>query len=113
MWLLGAQAALGTIGLSCLVGVFRRSADRPEWSYLSEDRYALAGAGAAFLLAVWAAYHLPVVTTLLAALLAIGACAWRYTEAGSVDVTRTAALAVAMLALWLALNHRRAAASRS
>ncbi|MCK6458350.1 MAG: hypothetical protein L6Q95_00470 [Planctomycetes bacterium] len=110
MWLLGAQAALGALGISCLVGVFRRSADRPAWSYLGEDKYALAGAGALFLLAVWAAYHFPVLTTLVAALLAIGACAWRYTEAGSVDVTRTAALAVAMLALWLALNHRRAAA---
>jgi hypothetical protein len=110
MWLLGAQAALGAIGLSCLVGVFKRAADRPEWSYLSEGKIALAGVGALFLAMVWAAYHLPVVTTLVAALLAIGACAWRYTEAGSVDVTRTAALAVAMLALWLALNHRRAAA---
>jgi hypothetical protein len=110
MWLLGAQAALGAIGVSCLVGVFRRSTDRPAWSYLSEDKYALAGAGALFLLAVWAAYHVPVLTTLVAALLAIGACAWRYMEAGTVDVTRTMALAVAMLALWLALNHRRAAA---
>jgi len=110
MWLLGAQAALALLGLSCLVGVFRPSADRPAWSYLSEGKYALAGAGALLFLAVWAAYHFPVLTTLLTALLAIGVCALRFLNAGDVDVTRTAALAVAMLALWLALNHRRAAA---
>ncbi|HEX5136915.1 MAG TPA: hypothetical protein VFY93_08090 [Planctomycetota bacterium] len=110
LWLLGAQAALAVLGLSCLVGVFRPSADRPAWSYLSEDKYALAGAGALLLLAVWAAYHFPVLTTLATALLAIGVCALRYVDAAAVDVTRTAALVVAMLALWLALNHRRAAA---
>jgi len=110
LWLLGAQTALAGLGVSCLVGVFHRSADRPEWSYLSENKYALLGVGGIFFLAVWAAYHLPVLTTLLAGLLVLGACAWRYVDAGTVDLSRAIALAVAMLALWLALSHRRAAA---
>jgi hypothetical protein len=49
-----------------------------------------------------------VLVTLTAALLALGACAWRYASAGAVDASRTLALSVAMLALWLALAHRRA-----
>jgi hypothetical protein len=96
--------------VTCLAGVFHRSWDQPSWSFVRESPYALIGAGVALLLAVWAAYHLPVVTTLVAALAVLGACAWRYASAGQVDVSRAIALLVAMLALWLALSHRRAAA---
>jgi hypothetical protein len=112
LWLLGAQAALAAIGVSCVVGVFGRGEPSrwPEWSYLNADKILLLLAGALFLLAVWAAYHLPVFTTLVMALLALGACTSRYLDAGSIDLSRTLALAVAMLALWLALSHRRAAA---
>jgi hypothetical protein len=108
LWLLGAQTALLALALSCLAGVFFRNWPQPEWSYLRESRYVLLGAGLALLLAVWAAYHLPVLVTLAAALAAIGACASRYAAAGAVDASRSLALSVAMLALWLALAHRRA-----
>lgn len=110
LWLLGAQAAIALLGLSCVVGAFYRAWDQPAWSYLRESPIALVGAGALLFLAVWATYHLPVLTTLALALLVLGACAWRYMDAGAVDASRAIALAVAMLALWLALSHRRAAA---
>lgn len=109
LWLLGAQAALGALALSCFAGAFHRAWDKPQWSYLKESPLALAGAGVFFCAAIWAAYHVPVLATLAAALAALAACAWRFSEAGSVDVSRALALAVAMLALWLALSHRRAA----
>jgi lysine biosynthesis protein LysW len=112
MWLLGAQTALAALGVSCVVGAFYHPAGLPQWSYLRESPYVLFGAGGAFFLAVWAAYHLPVLTTLLVSLLVLGACALRYLNAGTVDLSRTLALAVAMLALWLALSHRRASAAR-
>lgn len=107
-WLLGAQAALFVLGLSCLLGGFHALGEPPEWSYLRENQYALLGAGGVFFLLVWAAYHLPVLTTLVGALAVLAACAWRFSEKGTVDASRTLALAVAMLALWLALSHRRA-----
>lgn len=109
-WLLGAQAALGALGVSCFAGAFHRAWDQPEWSYVREDPYALVGAGAFFFFAVWAAYHVPVLTTLVGALAALAACAWRFSETGTVDASRVIALSVAMLALWLALSHRRAVA---
>ena len=109
-WLLGAQAALALLGVSCLVGAFRRAGGDPDWSYLREHPFALLGAGAFFLFAVWAAARVPVLTTLVAALAVLAACAWRFSEAGTVDLSRTIALSVAMLALWLALSHRRAVA---
>ncbi len=109
-WLLGAQAALALLGVSCLVGAFRRAGGDPAWSYLRENPFALLGAGAFFVFAVWAAARVPVLATLVAALAVLAACAWRFSEAGRVDLSRTIALSVAMLALWLALSHRRAAA---
>jgi len=108
LWLLGAQAALVLLGASCIVGAFHRAWEMPARSYVREGPYALLGAGVLFFLAVWAAYHLPVLATLGAALAVLAACAWRYWSAGAVDASRTLALAVAMLALWLALSHRRA-----
>jgi hypothetical protein len=92
------------------VGAFHRGWDKPAWSFLKESPYALMGAGAFFVAAIWAAFHVPVLATLAAALGVLAACAWRFSEAGTVDVSRTLALALAMLALWLALSHRRAAA---
>jgi hypothetical protein len=109
-WLLGAQAALALLGGTCLVGAFHRAWDLPEWSFVKEPAIPLVGAGAFFFFAVWAAARVPVLTTLVAALAVLAACAWRFYETGTVDASRAIALLVAMLALWLALSHRRAAA---
>ncbi len=109
-WLLGAQAALALLALSCFLGAFHSEWEQPRWSYVKEDPYALVGAGAFFCFSVWAAYHVPVLTTLVAALAVLAACAYRFSVTATVDVSRAIALSVAMLALWLALSHRRAGA---
>jgi hypothetical protein len=49
-----------------------------------------------------------VLTTLVGALAVLAGCAFRFSQTGTVDASRTLALSVAMLALWLALSHRRA-----
>ena len=46
--------------------------------------------------------------TLLNSLAVLGACAYYFDAKQTVDVSRVLALSVAFLALWLALQHRRA-----
>jgi hypothetical protein len=107
-WLFSAQAALAALGAACLVGALGKG-DWPPWSFLETNPFALVGVGVGFLVLAGVARRLPVSTTLLAACLVLAACALHYREEREVDASRVLALGTAMLALWLALQHRRAA----
>jgi len=107
-WLLGAQACIALLGLSCLAGAFLRSGwDPPEWSYFRENTLLLVAVGFGLLLAGWLVIYLPVLASLGVAVFALCICGHTYVLHDAVDASRILALTVAMLALWLALQHRR------
>jgi len=107
-WLLGAQACIAVLGLSCLAGAFLRSGwHPPEWSYFRENPWILVAAGIGLLLAGWTVVYLPVLTSLGVAVFVLCVCGHSYVLHQSVDASRVLALTAAMLALWLALQHRR------
>jgi len=109
LWLLGAQAALAVLGLSCVLGAFfHRRWQPPEWSYFRENEMLLLLVGVGLLLGGWLAHYLPVLTTLGVSVLVMCVCGHYYVLEHVVDASRTLALAVAMLAVFLALQHRRA-----
>ena len=110
LWLLAAQGVLGALGVSCLIGAFFSGWKPPDHTYFRMGTTVLFLAGAGLLVAGWLAHYLPVITTLLSALFVIGACADAYRGTGVVDASRALALSAAMLALWLALQHRRSIA---
>lgn len=108
-WLLGAQATLAVLGLSCILGAFfHRRWEPPAWSYFRENEMLLLLVGVGLLLGGWLAHYLPVLTTLGVSVLVMCVCAHYYVLEHVVDASRTLALAVSMLALFLALQHRRA-----
>ena len=108
-WLFGAQAVLIASGGTCLAGaLFRSGWNPPPWSVYMEHPVWLALSGVGLCIAALAARHLPVFVTLIVACVTLGACAVAYKHVRVVDASRTLLLAAAMLALWLALQHRRA-----
>jgi len=107
IWLLGAQTALIALGLSCIVGAFFSGWKPPDSTYFREDVMWLVLAGIALFLAAWLSRVTPVLGTLAGAVGVLGACGHAYVMVGTIDASRTIALSVAMLALWLALQHRR------
>jgi len=109
LWLLGAQSMLAILGLSCVLGAFfHRRWQPPSWSYFHENEILLLLVGVGLLLGGWLAHYLPILTTLGVAVLVMCVCAHNYVLHSEVDASRTLALAGAMLALFLALQHRRA-----
>jgi hypothetical protein len=109
LWLLGAQSTLAILGLTCVLGAFfHRRWQPPEWSYFRENEILLLLVGVGLLLGGWLAHYLPVLTTLGVAILVMCVCAHNFVLHDEVDASRMLALAMAMLALFLALQHRRA-----
>ncbi|MHC4550324.1 MAG: TFIIB-type zinc ribbon-containing protein [Planctomycetota bacterium] len=109
LWLLGAQLALAALGLSCLAGAFfGQEWNPPTWSYFHEPPMLLVVFGIVLVVAGWLAHYLPILTTLGVVLLVMGACALHYATDREVDASRTLALSLALLALWLSFQHRRA-----
>ena len=109
LWLLGAQSALAILGLSCVLGAFfHRRWQPPSSSYFFENEMLLLVVGVCLLVGGWLAHYLPILTTLVVAVLVMCACAHYYVLENAVDASRTLALAGAMLAVFLALQHRRA-----
>jgi hypothetical protein len=110
VWLLAAQVVLLGLGAACIWGAFMAEEEGlPEWSFLRYNSLYLAGAGILLLVLGAAAGHAPTLWTLTAVLFVLGACSYHYYSEGVVDASRTLALSLTMLALWLALQHRRAA----
>ena len=109
LWLLGAQTVLAVLGLTCLAGAFfHREWNPPGWSYFRENPMLLVVVGIGLIVAGWLAHYMPILITLCTSLLVMGACALHYATAREVDASRALALSVSLLAVWLALQHRRA-----
>jgi hypothetical protein len=109
VWLLTAQVVLLGLGAACIWGAFMGEEEGlPEWSFLRYNSLYLAGAGIVLLVLGAAAGHAPTLWTLTAVLFVLGACGYHYYAEGVVDASRILALSLTMLALWLALQHRRA-----
>jgi DNA-directed RNA polymerase subunit RPC12/RpoP len=109
-WLLAAQTAIGLLGVSCLAGALVPGWEPPASTYFREPPALLVVVGVGLLVAGWLAHYLPVLATLGVAVFVLCATAHRYVVAHDVDASRTLALSAAMLALWLALQHRRSCA---
>lgn len=108
-WLFAAQTVIVLLGLATLTGAFfQKSWNPPVWSFFRENPLVLVAVGVGLLVAAGVARALPVLTTLGTAVVTLGACALHYRIASEVDASRVLALAGAMLALWLALQHKRA-----
>lgn len=108
-WLYLTQAALGALGLSCFVGaLFYAGWKPPPSSYFALSAAILIPAGLGILGAGWLAARFPLFASESVAIFALCVCAQNYYMENAVDVSRVLALSVAMLALWLALQHRRA-----
>jgi len=114
IWLFGCQVVLAALGVSCLFGAFFGERwGLPVWSYLREATLPLAGAGVLLLMAGVFAPMRPVIVALGSAIAVLGACANAYRVDRAVDASRTIALAAAMLALWLAVQHAVAVKRRA
>ena len=108
-WLVAAQVVLGVLGLAFFGGAFLRGNwDPPAWTLLGINPLGLSAAGLFVLFLSAVARTRPVSATLLAALLAIGVAALHWKDHAHVDASRTLLMMATMLALWCALQHRRA-----
>jgi len=108
-WLVAAQVVLGLLGLLFFGGAFLRGSwDPPAWTLLGINQLVLSAAGLFVLFLSAVTRTRPVSATLLAALLAIGVAALHWKDHAHVDASRTLLMMATMLALWCALQHRRA-----
>jgi predicted RNA-binding Zn-ribbon protein involved in translation (DUF1610 family) len=108
-WLVAAQVALGLLGLAFFGGAFLRGNwDPPAWTLLGINPLALSGAGLFVLFLSALAHSRPITATLAGAVGAMGVAALHWKNHAHVDASRTLLLVVTMLALWCALQHRRA-----
>ena len=109
LWLFLTQSMLALLAASCFASmIWKEDWDPPIRSYFAESPPVLLGAAIVFLFFTVMARRLPVLMTLLNSLAVLGACAYYFDAKQTVDVSRVLALSVAFLALWLALQHRRA-----
>ncbi|MCZ6573839.1 MAG: hypothetical protein O7C98_11830 [Planctomycetota bacterium] len=122
IWLLGTQLVILAIAACCLVGVYLGvKHNLPRDTFLHENPLALVGFGLSMLFLCLFARQLPVLNSLIAALAVLGACAYNFHDAqnkfhdaqGEIDATRVLMLMLAMVGVWLALQHRRKVALRS
>lgn len=105
--LLGAQTALFLLAASCFFGAFlQRSWNPPASSYLACDPMLLVVVGVFLVLAMAMAVRFPIVSTLGVVVLILVACAIHYRLNRTIDASRVLALSLAMVALWLGMEHR-------
>jgi ribosomal protein S27E len=108
-WQLASQVTIALLGIACLAGAFFRGGwQKPEWSFFMEDPLWLAGAGTGLLLLCFLGSRLPLIASMVTSIFVLVAGGYYYSRTGEVEVSRVLALSVAMLALWFALQHRRA-----
>jgi DNA-directed RNA polymerase subunit RPC12/RpoP len=108
-WMLAAQAVLFLLALSCVWGGFRVGGwEPPHWSYFAEHEFALIGAAVALVFTGFMVRYLPVTSSLGGVLVVCAGIFLGHQFAGhKVDATRTIALSMSLLAVWLALEHRK------
>jgi len=108
-YMMAAQAVLLGLSLLCFVAAFRPGSWRPpSWSWFAEPPLLLMLFGVGFAFCAFMVRYVPRLMALLAVLIVCGGIlAGHRLEQQPVDASRTLALAAAMLAVWLAMEHRR------
>jgi len=111
VWLLLAQVSLGLLGVSCLAAALFTGWEPHPRTYFAEAPVLLIVVGMGLVVAGWIAHYLPVLTTLGVTIFVLCVCGHSFVLEDEVDASRTLALSIAMLALWLCLQHRRVVVS--
>ncbi|MEM8882973.1 MAG: hypothetical protein AAGD14_02800 [Planctomycetota bacterium] len=113
-YMLATQGVLLGLSLLCFVAAFKPGGwDPPDWSWFDEHPFLLMAFGVSFAFCGFMARYVPRLMALLSVLLVAGgiAAGMHFKETANaeylVDASRTLALALALLAVWLALEHRR------
>ena len=112
-WMMAAQSVLFVLAGACVWGAIRIGGwEPPTWSLFAEHSFALLGAAVAFIFTGFMLRYWPVIMSLLAVLLACGGIYLGDHFGGHpIDASRTIALALTLLAVWLALEHRKSVTS--
>jgi len=113
-FMMGAQAVLFLLALSCVWAAFNVGGwEPPVWSYFAEHDFALLGAAVVLVFLGFMTRYRPLAMT-LAAVLAVCAAILlgQEYESHTLDASRTIALSMTLLAVWLAIEHRHATAPR-
>ena len=106
--LLGAQAILGLMAAGCFAGAFfRGSWNPPATSFFGQDALLLTALGGGLVFALLAALRYPITSTLLVVLGMLLLSALHYRADRVLDASRVIAISLAMVALWLAMEHRK------
>ena len=105
--LLGAQALLILLAVSCLAGgLFQKSWQPPSWSYFHANPMLLVGVGIGLIIAAGVSRRFPITATLSVVVVILVACTLHYRFNRTIDASRVLALSLSMVALWLAMEHR-------
>lgn len=106
--LLGAQAILGLMAAACFAGALLRSSwNPPATSVFGQDPMLLIALGGSLVFALLAALRYPITSTLLVVLGMLLFSALHYRTDRVLDASHVIAISLAMVALWLAMEHRR------
>ena len=111
-FMMAAQAVLFLLALSCIWAAFNVGGwEPPSWSYFGEHDFALLGGAAILVFLGFMARYRPLTMT-LAAVLVVCASIFlgQKLEGHALDASRTIALSLTLLSVWLALEHRRTTA---
>ena len=112
-FMMAAQAVLFLLAASCIYAAFNVGGWKPPtWSYFGEHDFALLGAAAVLVFLGFMARYRPIAMTLAAVLVVCASILLGQKFAGhTLDASRTIALSLTLLAVWLALEHRRSTVS--
>lgn len=108
-YMMASQAVLLALALVCFVAAFRPGDwDPPSWSWFAEHPLILMAFGIAFAFCGFMERYFPRTMALFAVLIVCGGIlAGHRLLHRPVDASRTLALSAALLAVWLAMEHRR------
>jgi len=108
-YMMAAQAVLLALSLVCFVAAFRPGNWKPpSWSWFAEHPLILMAFGVGFAFCAFMERYWPRTMALLAVLIVCGGIlAGVRFEDRSVDASRTLALSATLVAVWLAMEHRR------
>ena len=107
-YMMAAQSVLLALALTCFVAAFKPGDWKPpHWSWFAGHPLALGAFGIGFAFCAFMARYAPRLMALLAVLIVTGGIYLGHLSGHPVDASRTLALATALLAVWLAMEHRR------